>query len=241
MPTKRYTGRKRATKKKTYKKKSYKKKSVAIVRNPVNYVGFPKEQRVHMRYVTNLDLNLASSGLASNIFRCNSIYDPDATGTGHQPLGHDEWSLFYNHYVVTSSKINVKFSGYDSQDKPVVIAVFISDDTVSAINPLKLAEQGRCSYKLLNGFSNISTPQLNQVYSARKFFNIKDVKDNFTRLGAPFTATPNEEAYYYVAATTLDGSTSAHKIGCIVTIDYYVTMSEPILSLIHISEPTRPY
>lgn len=33
-------------------------------------------------------------------FRMNNIYDPDYTGTGHQPLGFDQWATFYKHYRV---------------------------------------------------------------------------------------------------------------------------------------------
>jgi hypothetical protein len=33
-------------------------------------------------------------------FRANSIFDPDLTGVGHQPLASDEWGAFYNKYRV---------------------------------------------------------------------------------------------------------------------------------------------
>jgi hypothetical protein len=33
----------------------------------------------------------------------NSIYDPDQTGTGHQPLGRDLWASMYDYYAVLST------------------------------------------------------------------------------------------------------------------------------------------
>lgn len=36
----------------------------------------------------------------SRSWNLNSIYDPDRTGVGHQPLGHDEWSTMYTRYRV---------------------------------------------------------------------------------------------------------------------------------------------
>lgn len=41
-------------------------------------------------------------------FRLNSIFDPDLTSTGHQPVGHDQMALFYNYYRVLSVKYNFK-------------------------------------------------------------------------------------------------------------------------------------
>jgi len=36
-------------------------------------------------------------------FRANSVFDPNSTGTGHQPYGHDLWQQVYNHYRVVRS------------------------------------------------------------------------------------------------------------------------------------------
>jgi len=33
------------------------------------------------------------------------MYDPDITGTGHQPAGFDQMMLSYEHYIVTRARI----------------------------------------------------------------------------------------------------------------------------------------
>lgn len=35
------------------------------------------------------------------------MFDPDITGVGHQPLGFDQWSAFYNKYTVYGSKCQI--------------------------------------------------------------------------------------------------------------------------------------
>lgn len=38
-------------------------------------------------------------------FNINSIYDPDLTGTGNQPLGRDTWCAIYNYYKVLETHV----------------------------------------------------------------------------------------------------------------------------------------
>lgn len=42
-------------------------------------------------------------------FKANSIFDPDQTGSGHQPLGRDQLSALYNQYIVHSCSIKAVF------------------------------------------------------------------------------------------------------------------------------------
>jgi len=46
--------------------------------------------------------------LGSHVFRGNSLYDPDYSGTGHQPRYFDQLSAIYGKYKVLSSNIVVE-------------------------------------------------------------------------------------------------------------------------------------
>jgi len=39
---------------------------------------------------------------AEQIYRCNSVWDPDQTSTGHQPYGMDQLEILYRKYKVTA-------------------------------------------------------------------------------------------------------------------------------------------
>ncbi len=57
--------------------------------------------RTTLTYAQYVDFNFAVSNTAYNYqFNANSVYDPDRTGTGHQPYGHDQLSLLFNRYRV---------------------------------------------------------------------------------------------------------------------------------------------
>lgn len=43
-------------------------------------------------------------------YRCNSLFDPDYTGIGHQPYGFDQWKNFYQQYYVYKAAISVSFN-----------------------------------------------------------------------------------------------------------------------------------
>lgn len=71
--------------------------------------GFPDRLRTKLHYcdVVNLSASAGSPGLWQ--FRMNSLFDPDFTGTGHQPQWFDQLSAVYNFYRVLGSKITVTF------------------------------------------------------------------------------------------------------------------------------------
>jgi hypothetical protein len=48
-----------------------------------------------------------ASGLSIQTFRLNSLYDPDETGAGTQPVGFDEIMAFYYYYRVESVKVKI--------------------------------------------------------------------------------------------------------------------------------------
>lgn len=197
--------------------------------------GFPKNTMVKMRYVDTITLNPGIATLANYQFRANGIYDPDITGAGHQPLGHDEFGLFYNHYCVVGSKITAKFTyGSAAASTAAQIGIYLSDDTSIPTNGNDICEQGLGKFDLMGalayapvaGRSKSNVPQITNTYSAKKFFNIKDIKDNVSRLGAAWNASPSDQAIYNVWVYPMDGS-DLGVFNVLVTIDYIVMLSEP--------------
>ncbi len=66
-----------------------------------------KKTVVKLRYVDTISIDPGVAAIASHDFLANGLFDPDNTGTGHQPLGFDQMTLMYNQYRVLSSKIKV--------------------------------------------------------------------------------------------------------------------------------------
>lgn len=55
----------------------------------------------HFRYADSINVGtIAGGGWSYWAFRLNSIFDPDSSGSGHQPYGHDAMAGIYNRYRV---------------------------------------------------------------------------------------------------------------------------------------------
>lgn len=182
-----------------------------------------------MRYVEAQTLDPGVGSMAVLNYSANDAQDPYQGVGGHQPLGWDQWSAFYNHYVVVGARIKVQFSNesWSTGNSQVMCGINLSDDLTISSSPTALAEQNLTKYKLLRVGSNQNQVVAYKNYSARKFFNITDIKDNFDRLGALVSTGPTEKAYFNVFAGSIIGSDDAPQINILVTIDYIVDFSEP--------------
>jgi hypothetical protein len=74
--------------------------TMSISRNPDN--GIPLKRVVTLAYGGQHSLAGGANSYAGNVYRMNSLYDPDATGAGHQPRGFDQ--------LVTSAGPYTKFT-----------------------------------------------------------------------------------------------------------------------------------
>jgi len=188
--------------------------------------GFPKTKMVRMRYCTNEKYNLAG-GRFQKQWKANGLYDPEITTGGHQPMGLDQWYLFYNHYVVVGAAISCTVSGSDSSETGSLgINMLLSDDATVPSSLSTLVEEGRGTTQMQGGFNAIGTRTVRGKYSAKKFFNIKDIKDNVTRLGSPMGADPNELAVFTITIEDPALNTTSD-ISILTVIDYIVLLSEP--------------
>lgn len=78
--------------------------------------GFPKKIITILRYAEFQQTTSTSGGINTYIYRMNGPFDPDLTGSGHQPLYWDQFTPVYQNYRVLGSKINVEWSPQTPDD-----------------------------------------------------------------------------------------------------------------------------
>uniref|UniRef100_UPI00404823FF hypothetical protein n=1 Tax=Shewanella sp. TaxID=50422 RepID=UPI00404823FF len=221
----------RKTKKRTVRKKRTTKKRGAVFRLQKQMpVGFPKTNAVKLRYVEHVTLDAGIGAIASYAYRANSCFDPNYTGTGHQPNGFDQWSTFYNHYIVVGALMKATFTMADATAAGgiAMCGIFLSDDTTHSTDPLLLMEQSQNRRKLTHYSVNSGRPRtVRKGYSAKKFFNVTNVTDNWTRLGATISASPSEVAFFIPWTANPNAAVDPPAMSVLIEIDFICIFSEP--------------
>jgi len=70
--------------------------------------GFPEMLEVKLRYNLFRSYNCGGTGRDIYQFKINSVFDPDLTSTGHQPLYRDQLYTIYKYAVVTGCRWSVE-------------------------------------------------------------------------------------------------------------------------------------
>ncbi len=73
---------------------------------------FPMRWDTKLVYGVNVTLTTAGSVALGTYyrFRLNSLYDPDVTGTGHQPYQYDQLTAIYQNYIVKGCYVDLTFT-----------------------------------------------------------------------------------------------------------------------------------
>lgn len=215
-PNKRKTKRKR---KRFFKKF---KTSRAIIRMPSI---MPDTLLVNMKYNTSITMvNVA--GFGSYVFRMNSISDPDFTGLGHQPLGHDQWANFYAEYEVKSSSVDC--FAIPTVNNPVVFSIYPAiTSSVTASTTLAI-EQPYTKYQY------IATINIGDQRHLRHFMTVRKIEGRNTdsvNYIATFGSNPTLSRFWILSLASMTG-VDISTIRVNVTITYHcklfrrITLSE---------------
>lgn len=80
-------------------------------------------------------------------FNLNSVYDPNRTGTGHQPYGHDTLATLYNRYRVISCSYRIQLA-HIATGTPVSqqLAVMPANEAILFSNVSEMRENPRAKY-----------------------------------------------------------------------------------------------
>lgn len=193
-----------------------------VVRQPG--IGFAPSQIVTMKYVDRIDLDSVASAPAFYKFRCNSIYDPDYSGVGGQPMLHDQMSTLYKRYMVLSAKCTVTFISRNTtaNTSTAVVAIGIDDDTTNPTSALQAMEQPNYSWRYLgttDGHSGRCTVSKN--FLAKREFGVTDLDDN-SNCGAVFGSNPARERLFTIMMAPVTSFDELAAMYGIVTITYTV-------------------
>lgn len=186
--------------------------------------GFPEKLTTTLRY---FDFKVPSAGattLSGYHFKANGLYDPDTTGIGHQPLGFDQFTPIYNHFVVLGARIKATFTYRDEAGDvvhPIMCGIYDDDDGTNSLTYSSVAEgTDRRKYNFLT--TNNDKLEVYSKWTSTRTFGNAPVSDPSQRGSA--SADPTETHQWYVWYYNLGNV--AMTINVAVDIEYSVVFFE---------------
>ncbi len=182
----------------------------------------PDKLMVKLAY-TDL-LQRGGSSTDEYVFRGNSLFDPDFTSTGTQPLGFDQYSAFYGEYKVYSSKISLQIVNNTSVGMNVSLLPTMQSGGAGSF--IVSCQQPYVRYKFAGGISAQSKIFLKSYMSSTKMWGRPVApEDNFT---ASITGNPVNVWFWVIEMTSSDESTVLD-YDMLVKVVYYVEFSKRLI------------
>lgn len=201
----------------------YKYKRNTIPRTIVSTgMGFPKKMLMTHKYREIVDVTSTLGVINSHLWRCNGMFDPSFTGTGHQPMYFDQMAVLYDHYVVIGSKIRLSVTPKQAVADSSFICGFVNDDstiTSTSLEAISEATQGKRIIQLPAGNNTVSF--INMRWSAKKFFG-GSILSNPELQGTAISDPLEQSTFAFVAQSS--GGTITYKV--VAEIEYIAVWKE---------------
>lgn len=186
------------------------------------------------------DVSLSGSVKWYKQFRPNSIYDPNYSDAGHQPLGRDLLAGIYQHYRVLKAEFRCSFSpaGKRAADNIFVHSYIVGDlvGTGQATYPTSVETLGECKRGrcwLVAPENTVSTWE-RTIYPGLldETIDTNGITDAAQQsMWTPVGANPAEEQYYTIMLNT-NGASEACYVSVLVQVKYTVQFRSPYVDVI---------
>jgi hypothetical protein len=168
--------------------------------------GFPHQLLTRVRYYDTYAMTVTVGSLGKQVMRWNSTFDPDFTGSGHQPLYRDTYAGIYDHYAVVAAEANIKIVNVFATS-PLIVGCVTDDDSSSAGTVSVLCEQNTGEHMMLPPLSgSLSSVTFTPQWNCKRVLGVDPYssEEYKTAVGS----NPTEESYLHIWGTVTDGTSS---------------------------------
>jgi len=173
-----------------------------------------------LRYCDTIALTSSSGAVATYVYGANDAFDPDHTGTGHQPMGFDPLMLFYNHFCVVAASLRCTFKSTSGAVSTGLIRYDASATPLTVIN--RIQELGACVSVVLGtqgGFGSAMTIDLALDICKLQGVNRQTILADPSLRGDAATS-PTERTYFHIQLFDAGGASS----GAYVSVELVQTI-----------------
>lgn len=187
------------------------------------------EFRTILRYSQEATLNPGVGGAAATYqFMINSLYDPDYTGTGHQPMGYDQLMGLYNRYLVygVGYEITMIF-GDTTASRQAVVGTHVNLSSSTSTDWTVYAENPETDFRVLESIGSQKTQTTFKGFiDIAKVYGMKrseiETEHNFWGQTA---ASPTSKVYLNLFAAG-GQTTDTGAVHCYIRFTFYSKMHQ---------------
>jgi len=174
-------------------------------------------------------MNVSTGGAGAILWRyfaMNGMYDPDITGSGHQPLGFDQFCgngspAFYSQYVVRGCKVVLEGrirSGSDMDTAQVCGQVIVGGMVAGLTPPTTIADVNEQRQFISVTKSDLETFRITKYFTPAYTFGVPASKViNETDYAGRYNANPSSLANVMVGFVHMDPTV-------VINIQYTITL-----------------
>lgn len=193
----------------------------------------PRSLRTVLRYAESLiTINGGAAGTSdAYVFSANGAYDPNITGTGHQPRGFDQYMGLYTYYVVVAARITVKYSPAVAETINQMIGLTPLAVATENTDPKDYMEQQGCVWDFLRPGTSGASKTLKVEVDLKNWFGVKSPTDDDLIRGDN-AQNPARQLYFHVWAAAIQSSDPS-AVDANVIIEYdtiFFTPNQPVSS-----------
>lgn len=167
-------------------------------------------------------------------FRINSIYDPDYSGVGTQPLGRDLLAGMYNYYRVLQTDFKCEFAANPKRsddniwNTPWVIGDLVGTNSITYPSDTHVFGQMKRGRSFLASCDGSITRWDRTIYPGKLDETIDSggaTNEDLQSIWTPMGSNPAEEQYYTISAEVAEGETA--RCSMLVHVKYTVQFRQP--------------
>lgn len=203
-----------------YKKKRFSKPTSMLLRSPT---VVSDRVRLKLKYNSYYTLSGGAGTPFLQVFQ-NSLFDPDLTGSGNQPMGFDQWKNFYNRYRVNAISIKVQGANTNSTN-PILFSVFPSLTSTAPGSTSGVFSQPYARTISVPQSSGNSKIYISNYMTTKKMYGYTNI-DQEEDFSSVVSASPANLWYFLVYGYS--GTTATPTFQGIIKVTYYCEMFERI-------------
>lgn len=182
--------------------------------------GIADQVYVKMCYVERFDFSQLLNYTSQITMKGNSLFDPNQSGTGHQPLYFDQYAALYSRYRVFGSAITVDVINNSGSAAIYYVVNATTDVNSFADIPTLLEQPHSMSPKIVPIAARVSS-RTKMYASTRQVQGLAKTQIYDDVQSAPVTTDPNNVWYWNILFNTVDNLNGISGI-CIVKLVYFV-------------------